>query len=143
MAYPNAERGSYSSIPAAGNPRETEAWALTEAARRMSTGQAESVPIDDFLAAVRLNWRLWTIFQAELSEPECELPLEMRQNMLSLCNFVDKRSVEIISTRERALAGVLINVNRQLAAGLFTQIPVDAATTAAAPPAGGPTNEVI
>jgi len=142
MAYPNAERGSYSSIPAPGNPRETEAWALTEAARRMSGAQSEAVPVDDFLAAVRLNWRLWTIFQAELSEPECELPIDMRQNMLSLCNFVDKRSVEIISTRDRALVGVLINVNRQLAAGLFTQIPSDAAPLQ--PSQGGaPTNEIV
>jgi len=142
MAYPNADQGKYRSIPAGGNPRETEAWALTETARRMSEGQSESVDIEDFLAAVRLNWRLWTIFQTELSAPETEIPLDMRQNMLSLANFVDKRSVEILSTRDRALANVLINVNRQLAGGLFTVIPSQN-TADQAPPASLSTNEVI
>lgn len=142
MAYPKPDQGKYRSVPAGGNPRETEAWALTETARRMSEGQSESVDIEDFLAAVRLNWKLWTIFQAELSSPECELPLEMRQNMLSLSNFVDKRSVEIISSRDRALASVLINVNRQLAGGLFTVIPSkDGADQQ--PQANISTNEVI
>jgi flagellar protein FlaF len=123
MAYPNAEQGKYRSVPAGGNPRETEAWALTEAARRMAMGQSDTVDIEEFLAAVRLNWRLWTIFQADLSTPECEVPLEMRQNMLALSNFVDSRSVEIISTRNRELATALISMNRNLAGGLFTVIP--------------------
>ena len=124
MAYPNAEQGKYRSVPAGGNPRETEAWALTEAARRMSMGQSDTVDVEEFLAAVRLNWRLWTIFQADLSTPECEVPLEMRQNMLALANFVDSRSVEIIATRNRDLATALISMNRNLAGGLFTAIPV-------------------
>ncbi len=142
MAYPNADQGKYRSIPAGGNPRETEAWALTETARRMTMAQSESVDIEEFLAAVRLNWRLWTIFQADLSTPDCEVPLEVRQNMLSLANFVDKRSVEIISSRNRELATVLININRQLAGGLFVVIPSkDAAEPA--PQAVTSANEVI
>jgi flagellar protein FlaF len=142
MAYPNADQGKYRSIPAGGNPRETEAWALTETARRMTMAQPESVDLEEFLAAVRLNWRLWTIFQADLSTPDCEVPLEMRQNMLSLANFVDKRSVEIISSRNRDLATALININRQLAGGLFVVIPPkDAAEPA--PQGATSTNEVI
>jgi flagellar protein FlaF len=89
----------------------------------MAMGQSDTVDIEEFLAAVRLNWRLWTIFQADLSTPECEVPLEMRQNMLALSNFVDSRSVEIISTRNRELATALISMNRNLAGGLFTVIP--------------------
>lgn len=142
MAYPNADQGKYRSIPAGGNPRETEAWALTETARRMTMAQSDSVDIEEFLAAVRLNWRLWTIFQADLSTPDCEVPLEIRQNMLSLANYVDKRSVEIISSRNRDLASSLININRQLAGGLFVVIPgKDAAE--AAPQAVTSANEVI
>ena len=127
MAYPSADQGKYRSVPAGGNPRETEAWALTEAARRMSMGQSDSVDIEEFLAAVRLNWRLWTIFQADLSLPDCEVPLDIRQNMLSLSNFVDSRSVEILSTRNRDLASALVAMNRNLASGLFTVVPVPAA----------------
>ncbi|CAA7612732.1 flagellar biosynthesis regulator FlaF [Magnetospirillum sp. SS-4] len=142
MAYPNADQGKYRSIPAGGNPRETEAWALTETARRMMMAQSDSVDIEEFLAAVRLNWRLWTIFQADLSTPECEVPLELRQNMLSLANFVDKRSVEIISSRNRDMATALININRQLAGGLFVVIPSKDAVEATQPAATS-ANEVI
>jgi len=142
MAYPNAEQGKYASLPAGGNPRETEAWALTETARRMSEGQSEDVDLEDFLAAVRLNWRLWTIFQADLLAPECDIPQAIRQNMVSLTNFVDKRSVEIIATRNRDLASALISMNRNLASGLFTVIPTSA-TGQQAPTAVTSANEVI
>ncbi len=120
MSYPNYGQAAYNSIPQPGNPRATEAWALTEAARRMSLAQKPEISEEDMLTAVRLNWRLWTIFQAELASPESELPLEMRQDMLSLCNFIDKRTVEIISDGDRSKIDVLININRQIAAGLFT-----------------------
>lgn len=137
MSYPNMGQNAYRNQPSGGNPRQTEAWALTETARRMSVAQAESVDFEDFLNAVRTNWRLWTIFQAELSTPECDVPVEIRQNMLSLCNFVDKRSVEIIAKRDRSMADVLINVNRQIAAGLFSnpnqgESPIDGAPIAIA-----------
>lgn len=142
MAYPTTPQGGYTSVPAPGNPRQTEAWALTETARRISQSQSEDIPIDDFLAAIRVNWRLWTIFQAELASDDCELPIDMRQNVLSLCNFVDKRTVDIIASHDRSLAGALININRQLAAGLFVQVP-SAAPADAATATPQPTNEVI
>ncbi|MDO8605346.1 MAG: flagellar biosynthesis regulator FlaF [Phaeospirillum sp.] len=123
MAYPNAEQGKYRSVSAGGNPRETEARALTETARRMSVAQSESVDIEEFLAAIRLNWRLWTIFQADLSTEESEVPQDIRLNVLALSNFVDARSVEIISTHNRGLASALISINRNLASGLFTAVP--------------------
>ncbi|MBR9971350.1 flagellar biosynthesis regulator FlaF [Magnetospirillum sulfuroxidans] len=123
MAYPNYGQSTYKSMPQPGNPRETEAWALTESARRMSVAKQADISEDDMLAAVRLNWRLWTIFQAELAGPECALPLEMRQDMLSLCNFVDKRTVEIIADSDRSKLDILVNINRQIAAGLFTVPP--------------------
>lgn len=131
MSYPNA----YSNIPSPGNPRETEAWALTEAARRMSEAQRR----DDnaaLLDAVRLNWRLWTIFQAEIAGDASQLPQELRQNMLSLCNFVDKTTVDIIADPVPKKVDILITVNRHLAAGLFQvppsegQVPAEAATAA-------------
>lgn len=144
MSYPNYGQAAYNSMPQPGNPRATEAWALTEAARRMSQAQKPEVSDEDMLTAVRLNWRLWTIFQAELTSPEAQLPLELRQDMLSLCNFVDKRTVEIIADADRSKIDVLININRQIAAGLFT-IPAQAEAAAGAEPTAAPasTNDVV
>lgn len=118
MSYPSA----YTTIPSPGSPRETEAWALTEAARRIADAQRRQ-NADDLLSAIRLNWRLWTIFQAEITGVDCQLPTELRQNMLSLCNFVDKTTVEIIADPEPQKADILITVNRHLAAGLFSVPP--------------------
>lgn len=114
---------SYSKIPTGGNPRQTEAWALTEAARRMKDAQKDPANKDAILGAMRLNWRLWTIFQAELSSPQCPLPSEIRQNVLSLCNFVDKMAVDILADPTPEKLNVLITINRELAAGLFATPP--------------------
>ncbi|MBC7906127.1 MAG: flagellar biosynthesis regulator FlaF [Rhodospirillaceae bacterium] len=112
--------GGYRTIPAGGNPRETEAWALTEAARRMADAKTRVHDGDDFLNAVRLNWRLWTIFQASLAEVDCPLPAEIRANMLSLSNFVDKTSVDILAEPQAQKVDILISINRNIAAGLFS-----------------------
>lgn len=104
---------------AGGAPRETEGRALLEAARRLAEAQKNPDDRKGLREAVRLNWRLWTIFQAELSAPECPVPPEIRVNMLNLCNFVDKRSVAVLAEAKPEMVDVLINVNRQIAAGLL------------------------
>ncbi len=104
-----------------GSPRETEGRALMEAARRLAI--AKDNPGDEaaLVDTVRLNWRLWTIFQSEISEVEVDLPDELRKNMLTLCNYVDKRTVEILSNPKPDMLDVLININRNIAAGLLAE----------------------
>jgi len=104
-----------------GVPRETEGRALLEAARQMAEAQSDPGNTKAMRDAARINWRLWTIFQAELSAPDCPMPVEIRQNMLNLCNFVDKRVVDILAKPAPQKLDVLINVNRQIAAGLLTK----------------------
>jgi flagellar protein FlaF len=99
-------------------PQQAEAWALTTAARRLAEAKT-SGSADMILTAVRLNWRLWTIFQANLSDPECGVPNEIRGNLLSLANFIDKRSVELLLDADPGKVDVLININRQIASGLL------------------------
>jgi flagellar protein FlaF len=103
-----------------GNPRETEGRALLEAAHRMSAAQKVVDNPEALRRAARLNWRLWTIFQAEISRPDSTMPAEMRTNMLNLCNFIDKRMVDILADPKPEMLDVLININRQIAAGLLT-----------------------
>lgn len=123
-----------------GNPRETEGRALLEAARRMSEAQKAPKDATALRSAARLNWRLWTIFQAELSQPDSQVPVELRSNMLNLCNFVDKRVVEVLANPKPDLLDALININRQIAAGLLTAPGAESAagseSGAGAPPAG-------
>jgi flagellar biosynthesis activator protein FlaF len=75
---------------------------------------------EEMLSAVRTNWRLWTIIQAELLDPQCTAPMDIRINVLSLAQFVDKHSVEILGKPSPKQLDVLISINRELAGGLFT-----------------------
>jgi flagellar protein FlaF len=104
-----------------GSPRETEGRALMEAARRLSMAKDNPGDTSALVDTVRLNWRLWTIFQSDLSDPETDLPADLRSNMLTLCNFVDKRTVEILSDPKPQSLDVLININRNIAAGLLAE----------------------
>lgn len=104
-----------------GSPRETEGRALLEAARRLANAQQTPIDRDKLLETVRLNWRLWTIFQSEASSPDSPLPNDIKENVIKLCNFVDKHTVQILSDADPEKLDVLININRNIAAGLLTQ----------------------
>jgi len=121
--YAAQQKAALSTAPA----QNSEGWALIEMARRLDEakqGGQDNLPA--LLDAVRLNWRLWTIFQAELVEPECQVPREIRENLLNLSNFIDKRSVDMIAKPDLAKVDVLININRQIGAGLLGSAGEDA-----------------
>jgi len=119
---------NYSSIPPAGSPSHSEAWALTEAARRIAMALEEVARADDLAMPaakrelrdnIRLNWRLWTIFQAELTLETNPIPLDLRQNMLTLCQFVDNHTIQCMSELDPEKIKILIDVNRNIAQGLL------------------------
>lgn len=123
---------AYPRTPEPGNPTRSEAWALLEAARGLN--QTKDGPIEEFRAALRANWRLWTIFQASLIEPDCALPNEVRGNLLGLANFIDKTTVELLAEREPKRIDALVNINRQISEGLLEGARAAAANAAAAAP---------
>ena len=104
--------------PQEGNPRETEAWALTESGRRLAlAARGDRKEMRD---ALRLNWRLWTIFQADISvvAEKQQPPDQVMLNMLTLCQFIDKHTVTAIADPSPEKLQVLIDINRNIAAGL-------------------------
>lgn len=101
------------------SPQETLAWGLTTTARKLAQVRVDTSPRDAVMEAVRLNWRLWTIIQAEQSDPECSSPREIREGLLNLSNFVDKRSLEILTNPDQEKIDTLISINRNIAAGLL------------------------
>lgn len=118
-------KSTYKTLPNPGQPHYTEAWALIEAARRMADVIKNGIPVDikDRNAvrdALRLNWRLWTIFQAELTTNE-DTPIsdDIRQNMLTLCKFVDHHTASILSDPTPEAIVSLIDINRNIASGLL------------------------
>lgn len=137
MASP-AQR--YARTPAPGNPARTEAWALLESARLME-GAKNNGPAE-LLGAVRRNWRLWTLFQANLVDAECTVPTEIRANLLGLANFIDRHTAQLLAKPDPAQVAVLVNINRQIGEGLLEGMRAAAAKPAAAPvPAPGALRE--
>jgi flagellar biosynthesis activator protein FlaF len=114
----------YERVPEPGSPRQTEGWALIEAAKRM----AAAITLGDISdrdvkekrkSAVKLNWKLWTIFQAELTIENSEMDEEIRLNMLTLCKFVDKHTVGTLIDPADDKISTLIDLNRNIALGLL------------------------
>ena len=106
---------------ATGNPRELEAQLLLRAAAKLQAVKDGDVTADDGIeSAIRYNRRLWLVFADAIGRPENPLPREIKQNVANLAVFVLKHSMSIETstapTTERL--GVLININRKLAAGL-------------------------
>lgn len=127
-AYQGGQDENYSRVPKPGMPTYTEAWALIEAARRMAVASdhASLDVIDDrnkVRDTVRLNWRLWTIFQAEMTVDDDNLvPGEIRMNMLTLCKFVDQHTITTMQDPSPEKVSTLIEINRNIAAGLLDSL---------------------
>ena len=124
----------YQRTPQPGNAARTEAWALIEAARELHESRSDS--LDRRRAALRRNWRLWTIFQASLLDPACDVPAAIRGNLLGLANFIDRHTAGLLAHGDAAKIDVLVNINRQISEGLLAGQRGDAvaaqATAAAA-----------
>ncbi|MDJ0685624.1 MAG: flagellar biosynthesis regulator FlaF [Alphaproteobacteria bacterium] len=132
--YATQQRSQLNSAPA----EKAEGWALIETARRLEAAKQTPSDREGVLTAVRLNWRIWTIIQASLVEPDTPLPREIRENLLNLSRFIDRRSAELIAKPDAPeKLEVLININRQIGAGLMGNPGgTDAADRPAAPATG-------
>ena len=101
------------------NPRELEADLLLNAAARLQAirdGWADKYP--ELGAALLFNRKLWSIFVTSATSPENPLPVGLRQNVANLGLFVFKQTIKILADPKPENLGSLININRELAAGL-------------------------
>ena len=69
-------------------------------------------------AALNFNQQIWTIFQGELVKADNSLPKQIRQNLLALSAYVDKRIFEIMAFPSPEKLNIIIDINRNIAAGL-------------------------
>ena len=61
---------------------------------------------------------LWTIFVSTVTKPENPLPRAIRQNVANLGIFVMKHTIAILAEPKPEKISTLIDINRNLAAGL-------------------------
>lgn len=101
--------------------REIEASVLTKAAIKLKYCQdnwdaaEREANLDE---ALRFNQLMWSIFQGELSKPDNPMPKRLREDILSLSAFIDKRIFDIIAYPVPEKLAIIISINLNLAAGL-------------------------
>ena len=107
------------------NPRELEAGLLSKSASNMQRVRDnwDATPMRDLATALRFNRRLWTVFMTSVTAPDSSLPHDVRENVANLGIFIAKHMLTLQIEPAARKLDVLININRQLAAGLRTTPP--------------------
>ncbi|MDD2366435.1 MAG: flagellar biosynthesis regulator FlaF [Desulfuromonadaceae bacterium] len=72
------------------------------------------------LEAVKFNQKVWSFFQAELSDPENPLPQNLREDILNLSLFIDKRLFDVLAFPDPEKLSIVIDIDFNIAAGLRT-----------------------
>ena len=103
--------------------RQIEANALLKAAQLLENAKDMWQPGADegINDALTFNRKLWTVFAAEAANEANELPIELRNNIANISLFIFKRSIETQATPEPGKLDALIDINKNLAAGLMSQ----------------------
>ncbi len=113
-AYRNAQNTNMSG-------RDIEAAALTRCALLLDDCRKRWNAPDrpELLSeALRTNQVVWSILQSELIKDDNPLPIELRNNILTLSLFIDKRLVDVMANPEPEKLKIVIDINLNLAAGL-------------------------
>ena len=102
------------------DPRELEANLLLDAACRLQSVQdAWDRRAETLDSALHYNRKLWTVFMSSVTSSDNPLPTDIRQNVANLGLFVCKQTLAILADPKPQNLGSLININREVAAGLL------------------------
>lgn len=72
--------------------------------------------------AIKFNQKVWSFFQAELSDPSNPLPKNLREDILNLSIFLDKRLFEVMAYPDPEKLAIVIDINFNIAAGLRVKV---------------------
>lgn len=105
------------------SPRELEASLLLKAAGQLqyiveNWREKWGKENNEFLTALYYNRRLWSVLLGSIAGEENPLPLEIKNNVASLGAFVLRHTITVQAYPAPEKLKVLININRELAAGL-------------------------
>ena len=101
--------------------RETEARVLAQAALKLKDCQDNwddedrNAKLDE---ALKYNQRIWSVFQSELAREGNPLPGQLKQDLLRLGAFIDRRIFETMAFPAPEKLTAVININQNISAGL-------------------------
>ena len=117
---PNAAQAYAMVASQVDDPRALEADLLLKAAARLEAvhdgWESRRSELD---GALVYNRKLWAIFLTSVTSSEHPLPVDIRQNVANLGLFVMNQTTSMLQEPKRAQVAALININRELAAGLL------------------------
>ncbi|MFN3670726.1 MAG: flagellar biosynthesis regulator FlaF [Bosea sp. (in: a-proteobacteria)] len=114
-AYASAARSNQ----AIDTPRELEASLLIKAATRLQIIADDWIGRErDLDEALSYNRKLWTLLVSSVIKEDNPLPVEIKRNILALANFIFNQTFRIAADPAAAKLAVLVNINRDIAAGL-------------------------
>lgn len=103
-------------------PRQLEASLLLKAASQLQTVKDNWTPArEELAAALNYNRRLWTVFVSSIASEENELPIEIKNNILSLGAFIFRHTLTVQRDPAPEKLEALININKEIAAGLHAE----------------------
>ena len=105
--------------------RETEARVLTNAAVKLKLCQDNWNAADrraKLDEALTYTQRVWSLLQSELLDPNNPLPRNIKENILNLSAFIDKRIFNIQAYPDPEKLNLIIDIHLNLAAGLRNSV---------------------
>jgi flagellar biosynthesis activator protein FlaF len=114
-------RGSRDAV----SPRRLEGDVLLQTAQRLDELRRDWSPerYGELESVLLHNRKLWTLFAAEMANDTSDLPLDLRNNIASIAVFVFKRSLELLAKPAAEPIAALVEINRNIAAGLHAPRP--------------------
>lgn len=101
------------------SPRVLEANLLSRAAGQLQRVRDEwDSAQGELFTALTYNRKLWTVFLGSVTGDESQLPKALRENIANLGLFVMKQTMSMQAEPAPQKLTVLININREIAAGL-------------------------
>lgn len=103
--------------------RELEGRVLLKAAKMIQDLQSawDNAERESLEETLKYNRQIWMMFyDTALENPEGTRPNDLRSNIINLANFIFKREIEILAAPKKEKLDVLININREIAAGLMS-----------------------
>ena len=100
-------------------PRQLEASLLIKSAILLQDLKDNWEPSkQELLTALRYNRRLWTVFISSVAKPDNPLPQEIKNKVASIGAFILSHSIEVEMEPAPEKLVTLININKEIAAGL-------------------------
>jgi len=99
--------------------RDLEAHVLLKSAAQLQSIRDDwDAKRGELEAALLANRKIWTIFVTGMSAEDCPLPKLVRSNIVNLGMFIFNRTIQLSVDPKPDQLTVLIDINRNVAAGL-------------------------